>query len=124
MARRGFRHGKHRDSAVTNRATEASPHGNADRQTTPQSGHILGIRSAVQPGGHVCAGARGAAAHPRAGGGYPMVDITVQLIDGSYHEVDSSEIAFKNAAARAFKTGALNANPLLLEPIMNVIIIT
>lgn len=57
-------------------------------------------------------------------GGYPIVDVTVQLIDGSYHEVDSSEIAFKNAAARAFKTGALNANPLLLEPIMNVIIIT
>ena len=56
--------------------------------------------------------------------GYPMVDITVSLIDGSYHDVDSSEIAFKNAAARGFKTGVLNANPILLEPIMNVIIIT
>ena len=56
--------------------------------------------------------------------GYPMVDITVSLIDGSYHEVDSSEIAFKNAAARGFKTGVLNANPMLLEPIMTVIIIT
>lgn len=56
--------------------------------------------------------------------GYPMVDITVSLIDGSYHEVDSSEIAFKNAAARGFKAGVLNANPILLEPIMNVIIIT
>ncbi|HIH2762516.1 MAG TPA: elongation factor G [Candidatus Azoamicus sp. MARI] len=56
--------------------------------------------------------------------GYPMVDITVALIDGSYHDVDSSEIAFKNAAGRGFKTGVLNANPILLEPIMNVIIIT
>ncbi|HIH2763465.1 MAG TPA: elongation factor G [Candidatus Azoamicus sp.] len=56
--------------------------------------------------------------------GYPMVDIKVCLIDGSYHDVDSSEIAFKNAAGRGFKAGVLNANPLLLEPIMNVIIIT
>ncbi|HIH2763147.1 MAG TPA: elongation factor G [Candidatus Azoamicus sp.] len=56
--------------------------------------------------------------------GYPMVDITVSLIDGSYHDVDSSEIAFKNAAARGFKTGVLNADPILLEPIMNVVIVT
>lgn len=56
--------------------------------------------------------------------GYQMVDIKVTLIDGSYHEVDSSEIAFKNAAARAFKTGVLKANIILLEPIMTVNIIT
>lgn len=57
-------------------------------------------------------------------GGYPMVDIKVTLLDGSYHDVDSSELAFKNAAARAFKAAAINANPILLEPIMTVYVIT
>ena len=53
-----------------------------------------------------------------------MVDIKVTLLDGSYHDVDSSELAFKNAAARAFKAAAINANPILLEPIMTVYVIT
>lgn len=52
--------------------------------------------------------------------GYPMVDIMVTLLDGSFHEVDSSEMAFKNAASRGFKDGALKANVILLEPIMIV----
>lgn len=56
--------------------------------------------------------------------GYPIVDVKVTLIDGSYHEVDSSELAFKNAAARAFKAGVLKANLILLEPIMLVCVIT
>jgi len=56
--------------------------------------------------------------------GYPIVDVKVTLIDGSYHEVDSSELAFKNAAARAFKAGVLRANLILLEPIMLVCVVT
>ncbi len=50
--------------------------------------------------------------------GYPMVDIKVKLIDGSYHEVDSSEMAFKIAGSIGFKEGAKKAKPILLEPIM------
>jgi elongation factor G len=56
--------------------------------------------------------------------GYPVVDIKVTLYDGSYHDVDSSEIAFKIAGSIAFKDGSLNAKPILLEPIMNVEVVT
>jgi len=55
---------------------------------------------------------------------YPMVDLKVTLVDGSYHEVDSSEMAFKIAGSMAFKEGALKAAPILLEPIMSLEIIT
>jgi elongation factor G len=56
--------------------------------------------------------------------GYPMVDIKVTLIDGSYHEVDSSEMAFKIAGSLGFKEGARQAKPILLEPLMSIEIIT
>lgn len=56
--------------------------------------------------------------------GYPVVDVKVALVDGSYHEVDSSEMAFKIAASMAFKEGCKKANPVLLEPIMKIEIIT
>lgn len=56
--------------------------------------------------------------------GYPMTDIKVTLFDGSYHEVDSSEMAFKIAGSIAFKEGAKKANPVLLEPIMEVEVTT
>ncbi len=52
--------------------------------------------------------------------GYEMVDFNIDLMDGSYHEVDSSEMAFKIAGSMAFKDGAAKANPVLLEPIMSV----
>jgi elongation factor G len=52
--------------------------------------------------------------------GYPMVDVRVELIDGSYHEVDSNEMAFKIAGSMAFKEAARKANPVLLEPLMAV----
>ncbi|WWP02389.1 MAG: elongation factor G [Candidatus Dasytiphilus stammeri] len=52
--------------------------------------------------------------------GYPVVDVKVTLFDGSYHEVDSSEIAFKIAAAIAFREGFRKADPIILEPIMKV----
>jgi elongation factor G len=52
--------------------------------------------------------------------GYPMVDLKVTLIDGSFHEVDSSEMAFKIAASMGFKEGTRRANPILLEPLMSI----
>jgi elongation factor G len=52
--------------------------------------------------------------------GYPVVDIEVTVFDGSYHDVDSSEIAFKMASSIGFKEGARRAGPVLLEPIMSV----
>jgi elongation factor G len=52
--------------------------------------------------------------------GYPMSDIKVSLYDGSYHEVDSSEIAFKIAGSMAIKTASRKAQPVLLEPVMNI----
>ena len=51
--------------------------------------------------------------------GYPVVDVKVALFDGSYHDVDSSEIAFKIAASMAFKDGCKKAGPQILEPIMS-----
>ena len=56
--------------------------------------------------------------------GYPVVDVKVTLFDGSYHEVDSSEQAFKIAGSMGFKNGALQADPVLLEPIMKVEVVT
>ena len=52
--------------------------------------------------------------------GYPVVDVKVTLFDGSYHDVDSSQIAFELAASMAFKDGCRKANPVLLEPMMSV----
>ena len=56
--------------------------------------------------------------------GYPVVDVKVQLVDGSYHDVDSSEMAFKIAGSMAFKEAAHQAAPVLLEPIMDVEVVT
>jgi elongation factor G len=56
--------------------------------------------------------------------GYPVVDVKVTLFDGSFHEVDSSEMAFKIAGSQCFKQGALKAKPVLLEPIMQVEVVT
>jgi len=56
--------------------------------------------------------------------GYPMVDVSVELFDGSFHDVDSSEIAFKIAGSKAFQDAAKRANPVLLEPIMKVEVTT
>jgi elongation factor G len=59
---------------------------------------------------------------PRAG--YPMVDIRVTLVDGKYHDTDSSEIAFKIAGSLAFKAAAQRAKPVLLEPVFQVEVVT
>ena len=57
-------------------------------------------------------------------GNYPVVDVKVTLTDGSYHEVDSSDIAFKTAASIAVKDGLASAAPVLLEPIMKLEVVT
>ncbi|MEF9425782.1 MAG: elongation factor G [Candidatus Mariimomonas ferrooxydans] len=56
--------------------------------------------------------------------GYPVVDVRIILVDGSYHEVDSSEMAFKIAGSMAFKNAVKKANPVLLEPIMSIEVVT
>src|SRR5919106_168572 len=56
--------------------------------------------------------------------GYPVVDVRVELVDGSYHEVDSSEMAFKVAGSMAFKNAMERAKPKLLEPVMSVEVVT
>jgi elongation factor G len=56
--------------------------------------------------------------------GYPVVDAKVTIYDGSYHDVDSSEMAFKIAGSMAFRDGAKKASPVLLEPIMKVEVVT
>jgi elongation factor G len=56
--------------------------------------------------------------------GYPMVDLKVTLLDGAYHDVDSSELAFKIAGSMAFKEAARKAKPVLLEPMMAVEVTT
>ena len=56
--------------------------------------------------------------------GYPVEDVKVTLFDGSYHDVDSNEMAFKVAGSLGFRNGALEADPVLLEPVMNIEIVT
>jgi elongation factor G len=68
-----------------------------------------GIKEAMETGGST---------------GYPVVDVKVILYDGSYHEVDSSELAFKMAGSMAFKSGISRANPVILEPMMRLEVVT
>ena len=75
----------------------------------------------VHPGGR--AGDRGGAG-TGVKAGYPMVDVRVELVDGSYHDVDSSEMAFKIAGSMAFQEAARRAKPVLLEPVMAVEVVT
>ncbi|HBS27217.1 MAG TPA: elongation factor G, partial [Gammaproteobacteria bacterium] len=56
--------------------------------------------------------------------GFPVIDVRVTLYDGSYHDVDSNEMAFKVAASMGFRNGVLDADPVLLEPIMKVEVVT
>jgi elongation factor G len=56
--------------------------------------------------------------------GYPVVDVKVELFDGSFHDVDSSEVAFKIAGSMALQDAVKKSNPVLLEPVMKVVVIT
>jgi len=94
----------------------------------PGSGYLFenAIVGGVIPKEYIPAVDKGIVAQLENGilAGFPVVDVKVTLFDGSYHEVDSSEIAFKVAGSMAFKEGALKAKPILLEPIMKVEVIT
>jgi elongation factor G len=83
---------------------------------------VDGTKGGVIPREYIPAVQKGAFEATERGiqAGYPVVDIRVTLLDGSYHEVDSSEIAFKIAASMAFQEAAKKANPVILEPIMAV----
>ncbi|VFP81251.1 Elongation factor G [Buchnera aphidicola (Cinara kochiana kochiana)] len=83
---------------------------------------INDIKGGVIPGEYISAIDKGIQEQLKSGplAGYPVVDIGVRLHDGSYHDVDSSELAFKLAASYAFKLAFKQANPILLEPIMQV----
>ncbi|VFP78332.1 Elongation factor G [Buchnera aphidicola (Cinara cuneomaculata)] len=80
------------------------------------------IKGGSIPGEYISAIDKGIQEQLKSGplAGYPVVDIGVRLHDGSYHDVDSSELAFKLAASYAFKSAFKQANPILLEPIMQV----
>ena len=87
---------------------------------------VNGIVGGVVPREYIPAVDRGVQEQMENGvvAGYPMVDCKVTLYDGSYHDVDSSEMAFKIAGSMAFRDGAKNAGPVLLEPIMKVEVVT
>ena len=92
------------------RATSSSTRSSAARSRASTSPSVdLGIQEAMESG--ILAG-------------FPVVDIRVELIDGSYHDVDSSEMAFKIAGSMAFKTAMARAKPKLLEPVMAVEVVT
>ncbi|MGR8942306.1 MAG: elongation factor G [Gammaproteobacteria bacterium] len=87
---------------------------------------VNGIVGGVVPKEYVPAVDKGVQEQLKSGvlAGYPVLDVKVTLFDGSYHDVDSSEMAFKIAGSMCFREGARKADPVLLEPIMKVEVIT
>jgi elongation factor G len=87
---------------------------------------INSIKGGAIPGEYIPAVRKGLKEAMERGvlAGFPMVDISVELYDGSYHDVDSSEIAFKIAASMAFQDGVKQAKPVILEPIMKLEVVT
>ncbi|MBA4386754.1 MAG: elongation factor G [Verrucomicrobia bacterium] len=92
------------------------------KRSTDEDSFEDAIVGGAIPGNFIPAIQKGLAEATVAGGlaGYPVQDVKVTVYDGSFHEVDSSEIAFKIASIRAFRDGMLKAKPVLLEPIMTV----
>jgi len=84
------------------------------------------IKGGVLPKAFILAAEAGIKEAMETGGsaGYPVVDVQVTLYDGSYHEVDSSELAFKMAGSMSFKSGMNKAKPVVLEPVMKLEIVT
>ncbi|MDF1565014.1 MAG: elongation factor G [Deltaproteobacteria bacterium] len=87
---------------------------------------VNGIVGGVVPKEYIPAVKKGVEEALQAGplAGYPMVDVEVELYDGSYHDVDSSEMAFKVAGSMGFKAGTQKARPVLLEPVMATEVVT
>jgi elongation factor G len=87
---------------------------------------VNGIKGGSIPGEFIPAVEKGIEEAMESGvfAGYPMVDVRVKLVDGKYHEVDSSEIAFKVAGSLAFQEAAKRAKPVLLEPVFKVEVVT
>ena len=87
---------------------------------------VNGIVGGVVPKEYIPAVDKGVQEQLKSGvlAGYPVLDVKVTLFDGSYHDVDSSEMAFKIAGSMGFQEGARKADPVLLEPIMKVEVIT
>jgi elongation factor G len=87
---------------------------------------VNGITAGTVPKEYIPAVEKGCQEQMESGvlAGFPMLDVKVTLYDGSFHEVDSNEMAFKVAASIGFRKGALEASPVLLEPIMKVEIAT
>ncbi|GAC1392262.1 MAG: elongation factor G [Candidatus Saccharimonadales bacterium] len=87
---------------------------------------INAIRGGVIPGEYINPVKNGIEEAMASGviAGYPVVDIKVELYDGSYHDVDSSEMAFKIAGSMALQDGVKKASPVLLEPVMKVVVVT
>ena len=87
---------------------------------------VNGIVGGVVPKEYIPAVDKGVQEQMKNGilAGYPVVDVKVTLFDGSYHDVDSNEMAFKTAAGLGFKEGCKKARPVLLEPIMKVEVVT
>ncbi|MBU6470967.1 MAG: elongation factor G, partial [Gammaproteobacteria bacterium] len=87
---------------------------------------VNGIVGGVVPKEYIPAVDKGVQEQMKNGilAGYPVVDVKVTIFDGSYHDVDSNEMAFKTAASMGFKEGCKKARPVLLEPIMKVEVVT
>jgi len=87
---------------------------------------VNGIVGGVVPREYVPAVDKGVQEQMQNGilAGFPVVDVKVTIFDGSYHDVDSSEMAFKIAGSMCFKEGARKASPVLLEPVMKVEVVT
>ena len=89
---------------------------------------VMGADGTTAPSNRITVGAIGVGmmgrGHFRILAGYPVVDVKVTLFDGSYHDVDSSEMAFKIAGSMGFRDGAAKARPALLEPVMKVEVVT
>jgi elongation factor G len=87
---------------------------------------VNGIVGGVVPREYVPAVDKGVQEQMKNGviAGFPVVDVKVTIFDGSYHDVDSNEMAFKIAGSMGFRAGASKANPVLLEPIMKVEVVT
>ncbi|MGH7141288.1 MAG: elongation factor G [Minisyncoccia bacterium] len=121
--------GQYGDVRLRLRPLEPLKEGEKIKNNTTREDHfefINSIRGGVIPGEYIPAVEKGVREAMERGivAGYKMVDISCDLYDGSYHEVDSSEIAFKIAASMAFQDAAKVARPVLLEPIMKVEIST